>query len=267
MYQSHWGLREIPFRNRLDPRFFFESPTHEEGLARLHFLVEQRRRLGLLMGGSGSGKSLLLEIFAAQNRQKGYPVASFSLLALDPSEFLLELAQRFALNPPTNCSLPALWQMLLDRINEYRYMQLPTLILLDDADRAAPVLLPQITRLAQYDLTPESRLTLVLAGRQQRMGRLGEDLLELAEIRIDLDVWQSNDTEAYVKSSLSRAGRNEPIFDTTALARLHDLAQGVPRRVNQLADLALLAGAGRGLPNIDAHTVDSVYEELGVIEV
>lgn len=43
MYQAHWGLRESPFRGLLDPKFFYQSPTHEEALARLHFLVEQRR--------------------------------------------------------------------------------------------------------------------------------------------------------------------------------------------------------------------------------
>jgi hypothetical protein len=44
------------------------------------------------------------------------------------------------------------------------------------------------------------------------------------------------------------------------------LAEGVPRRVNQLADLSLLAGAGRELGQIDTETVESVYQELGVIE-
>ena len=71
MYQSHWGLRESPFRNCLDPQSFYQSPTHEEALARLHFLVEQHRRLGLLLGPAGSGKSLLLEVFAAATRRRG----------------------------------------------------------------------------------------------------------------------------------------------------------------------------------------------------
>jgi type II secretory pathway predicted ATPase ExeA len=46
--------------------------------------------------------------------------------------------------------------------------------------------------------------------------------------------------------------------------RLHELAHGIPRRVSQLADLALLAGAGRNLDQIDAEVVETVYQELGV---
>lgn len=267
MYQSHWGLREVPFRNRLDPRSFFQSPTHEEGLARLHFLLEQRRRLGLLMGEAGSGKSLLLEVFAGQVREQGAPVALLSLLGLEPSEFVAQLATQFGGYSDLGCALPTLWQGLLDRIVAYRYQQLPTVVLLDDVDRASPAVLLQVTRLAQFDPSPESQLTLVLAGRLGRMARLGERLLELAELRIDLQSWQPTDTEAYLKESLARAGCKEAVFDAAAIGRLHELAQGVPRRVNQLADLTLLAGAGRELETIDADTVSSVYQELGVIEV
>ena len=70
MYQAHWGLQESPFRGDLDPKSFYQSPTHEEALARLSFLVGQHRRLGLLVGPSGSGKSLLLEVFAQQLRRR-----------------------------------------------------------------------------------------------------------------------------------------------------------------------------------------------------
>jgi type II secretory pathway predicted ATPase ExeA len=83
MYQAPWGLEQSPFRSCLDPRFFYRSPTHEEALSRLHFLVEQRRRVGLLMGPAGSGKSLLLEVFAEQLRQKGLPVAKVNLLGIE----------------------------------------------------------------------------------------------------------------------------------------------------------------------------------------
>ena len=57
MYETYWGLAESPFRNLLDDRWFYESPSHEEVLARLHFLVDQRRLCGLLGGPRGTGKS------------------------------------------------------------------------------------------------------------------------------------------------------------------------------------------------------------------
>ena len=82
MYQTHWELDESPFRGALDPQSFCQSPTHEEALARLHFLVDHHRRLGLLMGPPGSGKSLMLEFFADQLRRGGRPAARVDLLGI-----------------------------------------------------------------------------------------------------------------------------------------------------------------------------------------
>ena len=267
MYQSHWGLDETPFRTRLDPRFFYESPTHEEALARLHFLVDYQRRLGLLIGPPGSGKSFLLEVFAGELRERGLPVAKVSLLGVDRVEALWLLAGELGLNPSPDATFPSLWRSVTDRITEYRYQQVDTVLLFDDADRASEGTLTQIACLSQFDCSPETRLTIVLAASPERIRRLGDPLLERAELRIDVAPWEPDDTENYLKASLARAGRQAPLFAEPAVERLHQLAQGIPRRISQLADLALLAGAGRQLDRIDADTVESVYHELGVVEV
>jgi type II secretory pathway predicted ATPase ExeA len=267
MYQSHWGLDEAPFRTDLDPRFFYQGPTHDEALARLQFLVEQRRRLGLLLGEHGSGKSLLLLVFAREIRRLGLPVAYLNLLGVEPGEFPAMLAAHLGLNSPRGTPFHLLWRQIDDRLAEYRYQRLRSVVLLDDADQAKPDVLAQVSRLAQLHQGPDSPLTLVLAARPEQVGQLGDALLERVELRIDLGPWDESDTENYLRTSLCRAGRKSDVFAPAAIARLHVLSGGVPRRVTQLADLALLAGAGRRLQEIDAETVESVYHELGVIEV
>ena len=137
MYQSHWGLRETPFRGCLDPGFFYPSPTHDEALARLHFLVEQRRRLGLLLGESGSGKSLLYEVFAAELERTGRAVAKTSLLGIQASEMLWQLIAGLGRDADPAAPIGSLWRTLTDRITEYRYQRIDTVLLLDDVDRAA----------------------------------------------------------------------------------------------------------------------------------
>jgi general secretion pathway protein A len=267
MYQTHWGLRESPFRSGLDPRLFYSSPTHEEALARLHFLVEERRRVGLLMGVAGSGKSLLLEVFAEQLRQSGRPVAKVDLLGLEPAEMLCLLGAGLELNLDPSEAVARLWRSVTDRLAEYRYQQLDATLLLDDADRAASPVLDLVTRLAQHDPSPASRLTMVLAGQRARISRIGDRLLDLAELRISLDTWERSDTEAFLSASLAQAGRQSSVFADPAVARLHELSRGIPRRVSRLADLALVAAAGEELQQIDAEVVESVYHELSLIEV
>ena len=262
MYQAHWGLKESPFRGLLDPKFFYQSPVHDEALARLQFLVQEQRRLGLLIGPSGSGKSLLLGVFAEQLRRNARPVAKLSLLGVEPAEMLWLLATGWGLSLDPTPSLPMLWRAVTDRLIEYRYQRLEAVVLLDDVDRADHQMLRHVTRLARFDLSPRTRLTLVLAGRNEGMASLDERLLDLAELRIDVEPWAPADTGDFVSTSLAKAGRRSPVFDEPAVTRLHELSKGVPRRVSQLADLALLAGAGQELEHIDAEVVDDVYREL-----
>lgn len=265
MYASHWGLSQSPFGPALDPRFFFESAGHEEALARMHFLVEERHRLGLLLGPSGCGKSLLLEIFAQRIRHWGRPVAKLSLLGLDAVGLAAAIADRLRVTVPPGACQWRIWQSLERRLREHRYQKLETVLLVDDADLATPEVLTQVARLAKHDLTPEDRLTIILAGQTERIGRIGGTLLDLVELRIDIPAWEPSDTEAFLNRAMERAGGTVWVFAEEAIRRMHELGRGSPRRIRQLADLALLAGAGSNLDRVDAETVEAAGSQLGAI--
>ncbi len=266
MYRQYWGLRDSPFRGALDPRRFFPSPTHEEALARLHFLVEERRRLGLLLGPAGCGKSMTLEVFARQLRRAGAQVANINLLGVDLHEFLWLAAAELGANPDQRDDPFQLWRGVIDRLVENRYQQFDTVILLDDVDEASSAVLDHVVRLAQFDGATGARLTIVMTSASTTVVRLPERILELADLRIDIEPWEAADTVQYLNSALNQAGRQSPTFTDEAAHRLHDLCGGIPRRVNQLANLALLAAAGRKMQMVDTETLDGAYHELGVVD-
>ncbi|MCC7083827.1 MAG: AAA family ATPase [Pirellulales bacterium] len=266
MFRTHWGLRESPFRGSLDWRLFHPSPTHDEALARMQFLVEERRRMGLLLGPTGSGKSMVLEVFARRLRRKGAQVANLNMLGIDLHEFLWLTAAELGANPDRRHDVFHLWRMVVDRIAENRYQQIETVLLLDDADEAPPNALEQVVRIAQQDCSQQARLSIVLAASSDAAGRLLPRLLELAELRIDIEPWEPADTVEYINVAIKHAGRASPAFTEEAIHRLHDLCDGLPRRINQLANLTLLAGAGRNLSQIDTDTVESAYHELSTVQ-
>ncbi len=264
MYQAYWGLAKSPFRGHLDPRSFYQGPSQDEALARLHFLVEERRTLGLLLGPSGSGKSLLLEVFAKELGVVHRERALVSLLGTSRGELLWLLAGQLGVESLRATRDFQLTRAIDDHILANRYQQISTVLLLDDADEAQCDVLNEIVRLAQFNQTHDARLTLVLTARAERLNRLGSRILELAELRVDLEGWDADDTAAFIKESLAEAGRSTPIFSPAAVRRLHELSEGIPRRVKQLADLALLGGAGSNLANIEPDMIEAVYQELGV---
>lgn len=243
-------------------KIFHAGPDHTEALARLEFLAQQRSRLGLLLGDAGSGKSLLLERFAAERRARGAAVACASCLGLDVHELLLAVATGWACLPTEGETLYQLWRSVADRLIELRYEQVETLLLLDDVQAASPELITAIERLAATDSAADAQLTIVCAAETEGAFNLGLRLLNLATLRIELAPWDAADVEEYVDVCAASAG-SPAKFDASATLRLQELAGGSPRKVEQLAQLALLASSRRSSA-IDAATIDAVYEELSV---
>ena len=264
MYETHWGLRESPFRGGADRRFFFQSPTHDEALARLQFLVENDRRLAVLTGQTGVGKSMLLRLFADQLRQQGIEVALVNLIGLPAEELVWTVADQLHAGPAAGDPMPILWRKISDRLVAQRYQQLKTVVLFDDAGEAAVTTRASLVRLIQSDTSGENRLTVVLSTTPDRVDQLGSRLLDLSELRIELETWAADDVADFLQSSLDRAGRRSPIFVENAANKLHALGEGIPRNISQLAELSLLAGAGRQAQSIDGETVESVFHQLSV---
>jgi general secretion pathway protein A len=267
MDYDYWGLRESPFCGDFAERFFYWTSNSEEALARLHFLADHHRRLGLVLGSAGIGKTQLLRAFDRRMRRSGRQVAQVSALGIGPEEFLSLVAQEFGLLPAPGAKLAALWRLLDDFFRASRYQSLESVVLVDDADEAEPNLLAQVARLAQGDFIRSAQLMVVISSRDDRLASVGTRLLELAELRVDLEPWHEGDLEGFLRQALRAAGQEREIFTPPAITRLHEITAGVPRRAKQLAELSLLAGAGARLHSIDAGTVESVFRELGVAMV
>ncbi|MEW6100993.1 MAG: DEAD/DEAH box helicase family protein, partial [Candidatus Omnitrophota bacterium] len=70
MYEAYWGLKEKPFENTPDPRFFYYSDKHKEALMRLFYAVQERKGCAVLSGACGSGKTLLSRVIIAKLMQE-----------------------------------------------------------------------------------------------------------------------------------------------------------------------------------------------------
>jgi general secretion pathway protein A len=259
MYQTYWGLKELPFSPAAGQALVEHSPLHAEALARLAFLVENKSQLGLLVGPAGSGKSLVLAQFARQQRSAGAAVAELAGGAGSQREALLQITAQWGADPDDAAEGGRLWRLAADRLAELRLEQVAAVLVIDDAETAPAEVLGLVRRLLKL---PDGQLTVVAAADDAAAGRLAPWLVELAELRIELAVWTEDETRHYLKTSLSRAGRQQPAFADRAVRRLFELSAGVPRRVNQLAQLALVAGAGQQLAQVDEQTVLAVHEEL-----
>jgi type II secretory pathway predicted ATPase ExeA len=262
MQLDHWGLERSPFPTALDANHCYPSAGHEEALNRIEYLVDARRRLGVILGDSGVGKSLALRAAATRLTRKGHAAILVNVAGMSVRELLWQVAAGMGAAPNEDADAAKLWRLIADRVIESRLQQENTVLLVDDAGQAGPDVLSQFVRLAQFDPSPAARWTIVLTAAREQAARWNESLRELVDLRIDLRPWSEEDTIGYVQTALVDAGRFDPIFDDESLRALYELSDGVPRRVARLADFALLAGAATQLETIDAATVHEANEEL-----
>lgn len=248
----------LPTKSSCVAADYFPSALHEEALARLAYLAETGAACGLLLGPSGCGKSLVLSRFALHERQRGAAVATVSSLGASARELLSAIAAAWGVDVRTSDELPQLWQKTTNRLRVLTLEQIPALLLVDDLDQALADGAALIDRLQAFTEGSGTILVLIAACEVGSRELLSPRLLARAELRVELDFWTLEESSGFLNQWLGqRADQQE--FDRQAMEVLYDLAEGVPRRVRQLAELTLIAGSGS---NLSEEIVEAAYEEL-----
>ncbi len=262
MYMQYWGLTTSPFSGMATGSSFCPTAGQTEAIARLDHVIKNRGRCGILTGISGTGKSTILQHLAHRETRRGNVAASISLLGMDASELTRVLAERLGGIVSDKATAASIWRTIFDRIAVHGYQHQATLLFIDDIDQADENALTALGRLAQWQPAEPSGLTLLLGTDPVAIGQRGNRLLELSDLRIELTLWQVDDTRAYFASALQSAGGSSEIFDRTAIDALQKVSGGNPRHLRRLADLALIAGAGQQAQSIDASTIHAVDSQL-----
>jgi type II secretory pathway predicted ATPase ExeA len=242
---------------------YFPGAAQEEALARMHFVLEQGSACGLLLGPAGSGKTLLLARFADAARRRGVATALLSGWT-DRHGVLFDLSAQWGLNPAADADVRQLWRLVADRLAEYRYQQTAALLLVDDVEQSGEDACFSLLGLLACAEAQHVPLALVAAAARERLPTVDRRLLARIDLRIELEPWNQEETAAFVADALVKKGGKPDAFDAAAVEQLYRLSGGLARKIGQLAELSLLAGAGQGRTVISGELVKEACAELGV---
>ena len=264
MYKAFFGLQSRPFAKTPDPQFLYLSRGHREALARLLHAVEEREMI-LLTGGIGCGKTTLSRALIDE-LDKDYRVVLLTNPRLSPLEFLQALALRLGIEAPS-ANKSELLEQLGAQLYQLYQQQIHPVLIIDEAQ-----LIPhkdvfdEIRLLTNYQLDDVNLLSVVLMGQPELVKRLAhpvyEPLRQRIGIQFNLQSLPEDEVGAYLNHRLHCAGGRADLFSAAAADVLGKLSGGIPRRINQLASLALLEAFGRELRQIDAEVIMHVAEEL-----
>ena len=270
MYMRFFGLKQEPFSLAPDPRYLYMSKRHREALAHLLYGVGGGGGFVLLSGEIGAGKTTVCRCFLEQI-PKRTNVAYIFNPKLTVIELMRTICDEFRIPhmPPhgDNTTVKGYVDPLNDFLLKTHAVGQNNVLIIDEAQNLSADVLEQLRLLTNLETNERKLLQIVLIGQPELRTMLErpelEQLAQRVIARFHLKALSSKETEHYIRHRLSVAGMTRSIpFERNAIDRIHEIARGVPRRINLLCDRAMLGAYAHGKQVIDAPMVEKAAREV-----
>jgi len=256
---SYWGFQRWPFERTFAQDRFYTSPIHEEALARLLFLVEEHRRMGLLTGPAGTGKTYLLRLLYERAERLGRLTVRCDATGMSGIELAMQIAIACHVPVAVDDSPLRVWHGISERFAALTLVQQSVLVIVDHFDHAEHSCQQALCRLRQAAEAAGTKLTMVLASRERVVPSLLQDHVELG---IDVVPWTADETTQFIQFCLARANSKEMLFTDEAVTAVFEATSGVPNSIVMLCSLALLAAKGQDATVVTSECVVACAGEL-----
>jgi MSHA type pilus biogenesis protein MshL len=261
LYLAHFGLRQAPFSITPDPAFFFAGAGRGELLRGIEYSIRNQEGIVVVGGEVGTGKTMLCRMLLAGLAPDIDPIYIASPL-LRRREMLATVLQDLGGGRGPD-PMSALQHELIRRHGAGRRV----VLFADEAHVMPAAALEQIRLLSNLETDRHKLLQIVLFGQpelEQRLGARGmRPIRDRIVERFRIEPLCRADAAGYVTCRLQRAGRSGgELFNRGAIGALWNAAGGLARRMNLLADKALLSAFVRRSRRVDCHDVQRAALDL-----
>jgi type II secretory pathway predicted ATPase ExeA len=245
---------------------YFPGASIEDARQRLGRTIERGDGPCLIVGGPGTGKSLLLQVLASQFHDR-FDVVLPACARLCTRRALLQ-AILFELGLPYRLRDEGdLRLSLLDHLLSREACPSGLLLLVDEAQTLSVGLLDELRVLTNLVRNGSPRVRLILAGSSALEESFSHPELESFSQRLSyrsyLSPFSRQETTQFVRAQIAACGASpEATFNTDAWDAIFEATDGVPRLVNQVCDRALLLAVANRQTRIDRSVIQSAWADI-----
>ena len=258
LYLEHFGLREPPFRITPHTDFFFTGANRGPTLDALIYAITQDEGIVKVTGEVGSGKTMLCRMLLER-----LPADVESLYLANPSlsrhEILGAVADELGI-PADGKTTHSMIRTLQDTLVERYAAGKRVVILIDEAHAMPAESLEEIRLLSNLESKATKLLQIALFAQPELDERLAaNDMRQLRERitqHFNLAPLKVPEVASYIEFRLRAAGYHGPNpFTGRAVEMIARISEGLSRRINIIADKALLAAYSSGSHQVDTAEV------------
>lgn len=244
MYLSHYGLEEAPFTITPVTEFFYDGANRGPTLEALIYAVVHVEGIIKVVGEVGSGKTMLCRVLMERLPES---VESIYLAnpTLNKDELLLAVADELGLDAAglrATQVMKLVQEALITRHAEGKYV----VVLVDEAHAMPQETLEELRLLSNLETSRHKLLRIVLFGQPELDEVLARPQMRQLRDRIthsfNMQPLALDNVREYLMFRMRAAGYKGPdIFNRAAVRAIARASDGLSRRINILADKALLA--------------------------
>lgn len=265
LYLEHFGLNKPPFQITPDLGFFFAGGRRGDILSALLHVAQHEEGIITLVAEVGSGKTLLARLMLSR-----LTANICTIYLANPSfsrdEILGAIGRDLGLTQlpeATEARVAALQNELLRRHAAGQRV----LLVVDEAHAMPPESLEEVRLLSNLETDQHKLINIMLFGQPELDETLGDRRMRQVRDRVvhrfQLQPLPADEASAYVDHRLRAAGWvGGALFAPAAMALLIKASGGRARRINLIADKALLGAYASGQSMVQVHHVRQAVGEL-----
>ena len=249
MYLDFYNIKTKPFSLLPDPRFLYLGKEHDLGLSILRYGLTNEAGFTVLTGEVGAGKTTLIR-YLLNRLDETVVVGLVSNTNIQLASILEWVANAFALDVKELSGI-SLYNALVDYfIRQYSEGRRVVLII-DEAQNLDAQSLESLRLISNINADSHQLVQIILVGQPELRDRLSDSSLRQFAQRISIDYHLSTlnlvQTSNYLKHRIKIAGGSRMLFDKSSVGKIAYYSEGIPRLINNIADLALVYGFAKKL--------------------
>ncbi len=270
MYYSHFGLTQPPFRITPNTEFFYSGGNRGPILEALIYAIGQGEGIIKVTGEVGSGKTMLCSMLQSR-LPANVETVYLANPSVSPEEILHAIALELHLKPPRDAGHLEVMQMLHNYLLEHHGQGKQVAMFVEESQSMPIATLEEIRLLSNLETAHSKLLQIVLFGQPELDDKLRQPHIRQLRDRIThsfrLSPLKPDEIREYLNFRLRAAGYRGPdLFSPSVINAIAKGSDGLTRRINLIADKALLAAFSENthtikLKHVKAAVRDSEFSD------